>query len=212
MDLEFDSIAVARGGSDEGGQCRRLLAELLLQLTHNKHLHGSHNHSNYETIEQKSSNSTENQDMLIHKHHDNGNQMNIHDGDATHQLENHYHTPASMQLHTNNAIHENRVVVIAATNRIEDLDAAILRRFEAKVYIGAPDAQSRHEMFAHFMKGVSHSLSSEQVSALVDKTNDWSGSEIEVFISYFLFYIIYYDCMMMHTMLGAMQRSRYLNL
>ncbi len=35
---EFDSIALARGGADEGAQARRLLSELLVQLTHNKAL------------------------------------------------------------------------------------------------------------------------------------------------------------------------------
>jgi SpoVK/Ycf46/Vps4 family AAA+-type ATPase len=35
---EFDSIALARGGADEGAQARRLLSELLVQLTHNKTL------------------------------------------------------------------------------------------------------------------------------------------------------------------------------
>ena len=35
---EFDSIATARGGADEGAQARRLLTELLLQLSHQKKL------------------------------------------------------------------------------------------------------------------------------------------------------------------------------
>jgi hypothetical protein len=64
---EFDSLATSRGLGEDSTNNRRLLAELLLQLT-------------------------------IHKHQD----------------------------------HAGAVVVIAATNRLEDLDEAILRRFDCK--------------------------------------------------------------------------------
>ena len=65
--LEFDSLATSRGLGEDSTNNRRLLAELLLQLT-------------------------------LHKHQDHG----------------------------------GAVVVIAATNRLEDLDEAILRRFDCK--------------------------------------------------------------------------------
>jgi SpoVK/Ycf46/Vps4 family AAA+-type ATPase len=65
---EFDSIATSRGLGEDSTHNRRLLAELLLQLT-------------------------------LHKQQQN----------------------------------KGSVVVIAATNRLEDLDEAILRRFDCKV-------------------------------------------------------------------------------
>ena len=38
----------------------------------------------------------------------------------------------------------SEVVVIAATNRLEDLDEAVVRRFESKIFIGPPDRTSRY--------------------------------------------------------------------
>jgi len=124
--IEFDSIAIARGGTDEGGQSRRLLAELLLQLTNNK------------SVAQISS--------------DHDSPISLQRG----RFRNHEKNPSSSD-------HENMggtsskcsfsAVVIAATNRIEDLDDAILRRFESKVYVGYPDDDSRREMISFFLKG-----------------------------------------------------------
>jgi SpoVK/Ycf46/Vps4 family AAA+-type ATPase len=37
-----------------------------------------------------------------------------------------------------------RVVVVAATNRLEDLDEAVLRRFEAKIYVGEHTTSHRN--------------------------------------------------------------------
>jgi len=37
------------------------------------------------------------------------------------------------------------MVVIAATNRVEDLDDAIIRRFDSKVYVGLPVQASREQ-------------------------------------------------------------------
>ena len=39
----------------------------------------------------------------------------------------------------------NSIVVIAATNRLEDLDEAVVRRFESRIYIGVPDKACREK-------------------------------------------------------------------
>lgn len=44
------------------------------------------------------------------------------------------------------------VVVIAATNRLEDLDPAVVRRFEAKVYVGVPEHDTRVAMIINFLR------------------------------------------------------------
>lgn len=37
---------------------------------------------------------------------------------------------------TNNLKPEHHVMIIAATNRMEDLDPALLRRFQRKIHVG----------------------------------------------------------------------------
>eukprot|EP01041_Mallomonas_annulata_P012929 gene12929-27274_t len=119
---EFDSIATARGGSDDSGQHRRLLAELLLQLTYNKQ-----------------------------------------------------HTSTSSSTSSSMC----SVIVLAATNRIEDLDEAIIRRFDAKIYVGVPDIASREELLDHYMTGIDMTLNEAEIRELASKTAGWSGAEIE---------------------------------
>lgn len=50
---------------------------------------------------------------------------------------------------------KNRPIVLAATNRLDDLDAAFLRpgRFDRRVYVGLPDAAARRAMLKQFYKG-----------------------------------------------------------
>lgn len=74
----------------------------------------------------------------------------------------------------------NEVVVIAATNRLEDLDEAVVRRFESKIFIGPPDRASRALQVLAFLQGVHHSLTSTDLDTIADLTFSWSGSDIEV--------------------------------
>ena len=58
--------------------------------------------------------------------------------------------PSSGQLSVSGVAgqHENRVVVICATNCYAELDAAFLRRFQRKIYVGLPDTAARHAYLA----------------------------------------------------------------
>ncbi|KAK3686848.1 AAA+-type ATPase [Vermiconidia calcicola] len=71
------------------------------------------------------------------------------------------------------------VLVLAATNRPEILDSAIMRpgRFDSHVYLGPPDSAARKEIFAISTKGrpIVKSLNFEK---LVDATEGYTGAEI----------------------------------
>ena len=71
-------------------------------------------------------------------------------------------------------------MVIAATNRLEDLDEAIIRRFDSKVFVGNPEREARRALLVTFLRGVSAALSELQVDDFIDKTGGWSGSDIEI--------------------------------
>lgn len=75
---------------------------------------------------------------------------------------------------------DSAVVVVAATNRVQDLDEAILRRFDAKVLVDVPDQKSRTMMLHRLMKGVDHELSVADVESIAERIAGWSGAEIEV--------------------------------
>ncbi|TGZ68111.1 hypothetical protein CRM22_004447 [Opisthorchis felineus] len=60
-----------------------------------------------------------------------------------------------------------RVLVLAATNRPQELDDAALRRFPRRVYVRMPDVRTRQEMLLKLLeKNVNHSLSRTDVERI----------------------------------------------
>ena len=84
------------------------------------------------------------------------------------------------------------MVVIAATNRLEDLDEAVVRRFESKIFIGPPDRASRALQVLAFLQGVHHSLTSADLDTIADLTFSWSGSDIEVQAPFDFFFLFFF--------------------
>ena len=115
---EFDSLALSRGGTDDGTQTRRLLSEILLQL----------------------------------------NQLK-----SSRLMKSDYN-----------------VAVIAATNRVEDLDEAIIRRFDVKIFCSLPDLQSRLALITKFMIGIDTNIDDYEKQNIAMKTVGWSACDIEV--------------------------------
>ena len=113
---EFDSIAMTRNRStiDEGNS-RRLLSELLIQLSFNRQI-----------------------------------QALPSDDEMKEELQANH-----------------RVCVIAATNRIIDLDDAILRRFECKLSVDPPNLQERILLIQKFLDGIEVDISQEDMEAIV---------------------------------------------
>ncbi len=74
----------------------------------------------------------------------------------------------------------NDVVIIAATNRPDIIDTALLRpgRFDRIVYVPVPDKKTRKQIFGIHTKGMA--LDKDvKLDALVDKTEGYVGADIE---------------------------------
>ncbi|KAG1364027.1 putative ATPase family AAA domain-containing protein 1-B [Cocos nucifera] len=69
---------------------------------------------------------------------------------------------------------EKQVVVIAATNRKQDLDPALISRFDSMISFGLPDQQTREEISAQYAK---HLKKSELVQ-FASATEEMSGRDI----------------------------------
>ena len=81
-------------------------------------------------------------------------------------------------LHLNNAA-ENGVLVVGATNYLEQIDASVLRsgRFDLKIYIGPPDNKTRKALFLSELKRIPHEKDLD-VSLLVSLTENYASSDI----------------------------------
>ncbi|ORY50793.1 AAA-domain-containing protein [Rhizoclosmatium globosum] len=72
----------------------------------------------------------------------------------------------------------DRLLVLGATNRPQELDEAALRRLVKRIYIPLPEPKTRFALFAHLLKDQRHSLRESDLDSLVEVTEGYSGSDI----------------------------------
>ena len=73
---------------------------------------------------------------------------------------------------------DDRIVILAATNRPEDIDEAARRRFAKRIYISLPNAAARSAMIAALLDGHNTSLTKRQLSKIATATDGYSGADI----------------------------------
>nr|XP_031859442.1 uncharacterized protein CI109_005086 [Kwoniella shandongensis]KAA5526514.1 hypothetical protein CI109_005086 [Kwoniella shandongensis] len=74
------------------------------------------------------------------------------------------------------------VLVLGATNIPWQLDPAIKRRFEKRIYIPLPDVQARRKMFELNIGTTPHGLKPADFMSLAEQTDGYSGSDIAVIV------------------------------
>ncbi|KAG0061009.1 hypothetical protein BGZ89_011807 [Linnemannia elongata] len=72
----------------------------------------------------------------------------------------------------------DRVLVMGATNRPQELDEAARRRFVKRIYIPLPEADTRHNLLTKLLSGQDFRLSSGEMQTLVRQTEGYSGSDL----------------------------------
>ena len=73
----------------------------------------------------------------------------------------------------------DRVLVIGATNRPEELDEAARRRLERRLYVALPDAASRHRIIEHLLRNEPNALGEADMAAIVARTAKYSGADMK---------------------------------
>lgn len=73
----------------------------------------------------------------------------------------------------------DRILIVGATNRPQEIDEAARRRFGKRLYIPLPDRASRITMTRHLLKGQVHSVEEEGLELIGDKTEGYSGSDMD---------------------------------
>ena len=72
-----------------------------------------------------------------------------------------------------------RVIVVAATNRPDDCDSALLRRFGIKIHLKLPTKSDRKRILKKLLKGITHDITQAELSNLAVALEGWSGADLE---------------------------------
>ncbi|KAF2795898.1 AAA-domain-containing protein [Melanomma pulvis-pyrius CBS 109.77] len=72
-----------------------------------------------------------------------------------------------------------RICILGATNRIQDIDEAILRRMPKKFPVALPNASQRHNIFSLILRGTKVDHSNFDLDYLVRVSAGMSGSDIK---------------------------------
>lgn len=75
---------------------------------------------------------------------------------------------------------DERVIVIAATNRPNSIDPALRRpgRFDREIEIGIPDAQGRRHILEVMLAKMPHSLTEAEIEAIANRTHGYVGADL----------------------------------
>lgn len=71
-----------------------------------------------------------------------------------------------------------KIIVIAATNRPQELDEAALRRFPKRVYVTLPDFETRIALLKKLLSKQGSTLSASEMKRLASLTEGYSGSDL----------------------------------
>ncbi|KAM4607949.1 spastin-like [Polymixia lowei] len=73
---------------------------------------------------------------------------------------------------------DDRLLVMGATNRPQDLDEAVLRRFAKRVYVTLPNEDTRCKLLKHLLGKHGNPLNQKELTQLAKMTAGYSGSDL----------------------------------
>ncbi|XP_029906434.1 spastin [Myripristis murdjan] len=73
---------------------------------------------------------------------------------------------------------DDRVLVMGATNRPQELDEAVLRRFAKRVYVALPTEETRFKLLKNLLGKHGNPLTHRELSQLARMTEGYSGSDL----------------------------------
>ncbi|EDW03493.1 GH10474 [Drosophila grimshawi] len=79
---------------------------------------------------------------------------------------------------------DDHVIIIGATNRPQELDEAVRRRFVRRIYVPLPVAQAREHIIQKLLKQVHHNLDDAQIQGLGELTEGYSGADMDSLCRY----------------------------
>ncbi|KAJ2999540.1 hypothetical protein HDV02_002687 [Globomyces sp. JEL0801] len=98
--------------------------------------------------------------------------------DSEHEASRRLKTEFLLQFDGIGSNSEERILLLAATNRPQELDQAALRRLTKRIYIPLPEIPTRISLLKHLLKNSQHSLSAAEFQKLGTLLDGYSSSDI----------------------------------
>lgn len=148
------------GGAGGEGRSRTLLAELLVQLSHIAQRNKERGRGRGRATD--SSSDEEDASAVNYSAGQGGDDRSI-DSRATNAVDS----------------HPPQVLIIAATNRPDDCDPALLRRFGVRVHVGLPSKRDRAKLLRRHLNDFEHAITDADLLGIAEATEGWSPCDLE---------------------------------
>ncbi|XP_062972323.1 fidgetin-like protein 1 [Elgaria multicarinata webbii] len=99
-------------------------------------------------------------------------------GDGEHESSRRIKTEFLVQLDGATTSSEERILVVGATNRPQEIDEAARRRLVKRLYIPLPEASARKQIVSRLMSKEHCSLTEEEIDLIVKKSDGFSGADM----------------------------------
>ncbi|KAJ8722954.1 hypothetical protein PYW07_004134 [Mythimna separata] len=74
---------------------------------------------------------------------------------------------------------EDRLLIVGATNRPQELDEAARRRLVKRLYIPLPDAEARQQIITNLLANENNDLTAQHISEVANLTDGYSGADMK---------------------------------
>ncbi|KAJ1675254.1 putative 26S proteasome subunit yta6 [Spiromyces aspiralis] len=74
---------------------------------------------------------------------------------------------------------DDRILIVGATNRPQEIDEAARRRFRKRFYVPLPDFDGRFTLMKNLLKKTTNDITDEQIRDICEKTDGYSGSDMD---------------------------------
>ncbi|TRY61589.1 hypothetical protein TCAL_10276 [Tigriopus californicus] len=98
--------------------------------------------------------------------------------DTEHESSRRIKTEFLVQLDGATTQGDERILVVGATNRPQELDEAARRRLVKRLYVPLPEAEARFQIIQRLMVKERHELSREDMMEIVQETDGYSGADM----------------------------------
>ncbi|KAK7834468.1 hypothetical protein U0070_017654 [Myodes glareolus] len=99
-------------------------------------------------------------------------------GDGEHESSRRIKTEFLVQLDGATTCSEDRILVVGATNRPQEIDEAARRRLAKRLYIPLPEPSARKQIVVNLMSKEQCCLSDEEVELVVQQSDGFSGADM----------------------------------